>query len=150
MQVDKGRILNVLLIEDNPGDVMLTQEALSISHLNITLKVIYDGESALNYLLKNDPYQEALVPDLVLLDINLPRKSGFEILSVVKKNKATLKIPVVILTTSTTHQDIIQAYDKQANCFISKPIGFNDFAQLIETLEKFWFSVVQLPPQNHA
>ncbi len=136
---------NILLVEDNPGDIKLTLKALEKSKLALKIEVLTDGEEALRYLNKEDKYKNAKTPDLVLLDLNLPKVDGFEILKEIKTNDKTRLIPVVIITTSTQDEDIAKAYSEYANCYITKPVGFNKFKEIIEKLEEFWFTIVKIP-----
>lgn len=135
------RTLHLLLIEDNEGDILLTQEALSDIALRNSLTVMRDGEQALDYLqnVKNQ------LPDLILLDINLPRMDGKEFLSRIKTDPALRHIPVVVLTTSSSGRDIKDAYSLYANCYITKPVDFDSFVQVIRAIERFWIQIVQLP-----
>lgn len=135
------RTLHLLLIEDNEGDILLTQEALSDVALRNSLTVMRDGEQALNYL-KNSKNH---LPDLILLDINLPRMDGKEFLNRIKTDPALLHIPVVVLTTSSSGRDIKDAYSLYANCYITKPVDFDSFVQVIRAIERFWVQIVQLP-----
>lgn len=137
--------IEVLLVEDNPGDVLLTQEALRDDKLKINLNVVSDGEEAMNFLRRCGPYKFAPRPALVLLDLNLPRKDGREVLAEIK-NDAVLKcLPIVVLTTSQTDEDIMKAYSLNANCYIQKPMHLEQFINVIKNIEFFWFTVVKLP-----
>lgn len=133
--------IKILLVEDNPGDVILTQEAFFESRLSIMLETVENAEDALAYL-RND---DKAVPDLVLMDINLPGMSGLEALTAIKEDLHLRRIPVVILTTSSSDQDVLRAYDHYANCYITKPVQFEDFQNVIKGLEDFWFTIVRLP-----
>jgi two-component system response regulator len=133
--------IKILLVEDNPGDVILTQEAFFESRLSIMLETVENAEDALAYL-RND---DKAVPDLVLMDINLPGMSGLEALTAIKEDLHLRRIPVVILTTSSSDQDVLHAYDHFANCYITKPVQFEDFQNVIKGLEDFWFTIVRLP-----
>ena len=135
------RTLHLLLIEDNEGDILLTQEALSEVALRNSLTVMRDGEQALDYL-KNSKNH---LPDLILLDINLPRMDGKEFLNRIKTDPALLHIPVVVLTTSSSGRDIKDAYSLYVNCYITKPVDFDSFVQVIRAIERFWVQIVQLP-----
>jgi two-component system response regulator len=137
--------IRILLIEDNPGDVDLTREALAISKLHNSLDVVNDGEAAMTFLLRQGKYADAMRPDLVLLDLNLPKKDGREVLLEIKSNDTLKSIPVVILTTSKDEEDISSTYKLHANCFITKPIDLTQFIQLVQTIEEFWFVIVKLP-----
>lgn len=142
------RPIQVLLVEDNPDDVELTKEAFSQSRLIIDLSMVDTGEKALQYLRNEPPYAAAGRPDLVLLDINLPKKSGKEVLSEIKSDPALKAIPVVILTGSQEEADVAKCYVAGANCYITKPVGFKSFTEVIKSIEGFWFTVVKLPPKN--
>lgn len=135
----------ILLIEDNPGDVRLTQEALRESQQPHQLFVVPDGEEALRYLLKQAPYEEAASPHVILLDLNLPRKNGRELLAEIKQHSRLSHIPVIILTTSDAKEDILKCYGLHANCYITKPVDINQFIDLMHTLGLFWFQTVSLP-----
>jgi CheY-like chemotaxis protein len=141
----KGRSIEVLLVEDNPGDVRLAMEALKEAKLANHVSVAGDGEEALAFLRKEGRYAGAAKPDLILLDLNLPKKDGREVLAEIKKDSDLRRIPVVILTTSTAEEDILRAYNLHANCYVSKPVDFNKFTQVVREIEDFWFTVVLLP-----
>lgn len=138
--------VHILLVEDNAGDVLLTKEALLEGEVNIRISVVEDGEAALKFIAKEIPYESVNSPDLVLLDINLPRINGIEVLESIKQNTSFRHIPVVMLTTSSSHTDIIAAYEKHANCYITKPVELKKFIETIRSFENFWCSIVQLPP----
>lgn len=137
--------INILLIEDNEGDILLTKEALLEGDILKELHVVKDGWEALLYLEKKEKYSSAITPDLILLDINLPKLNGFEVLKKIKSNSNINHIPVIILSTSSSSNDINQCYKNQANCYISKPVDADDFSKLISLIEKFWFATVKLP-----
>jgi two-component system response regulator len=139
--------IDVLLVEDDAGYVELTKEGLLDAKVDITLNVVDDGEKALKYLRREPPYGNAARPDLVLLDLNMPRKDGRETLQEIKADEKLRSIPVVILTTSDAETDIIQCYDTGANCYITKPIGFEAFIKVVKALESFWFTIVKIPPK---
>jgi CheY-like chemotaxis protein len=141
------RTIDILMVEDDPGDVRLTREALKGSKLLHSLNVVEDGVAALDYLRRNAPYQEAVRPDLVLLDLNLPRKDGREVLAAMKQDPALRAIPVVILTTSQAEEDVLRAYNLNANCYVTKPVDFDQFMRIVRTIEEFWLNVVTLPPK---
>jgi chemotaxis family two-component system response regulator Rcp1 len=140
----KNESPRILLVEDNRGDIRLTQEALKESELNIHLDVVTDGEQALDFLLKDHSLTDSSLPHIILLDLNLPKKSGMEVLKEVKSNEALKKIPVIVLTTSDAETDIAKAYSLHANCYILKPVDFNDFAKVVKLVETYWFNTVQL------
>ena len=140
--------VEILLVEDNPGDVELAREALAGSKLANRIAVVNDGEQALDYLFRRDPYGEAARPDLILLDLNLPRMDGREVLAAVKADPSLRRIPVVILTTSRSEEDILRSYDLHANCYITKPIDLNQFLRVVQSIEDFWLTIVRLPTQG--
>ncbi|MGV0026787.1 response regulator [Phormidesmis priestleyi] len=141
--------LQVLLVEDNPGDVRLTQMAMARSKLLINLSVVGDGVEALEFLYQRPPYTETPQVDLILLDLNLPRKDGWEVLTEIKADRTLRSIPVVVLTTSQAEEDILSAYQNFANCFITKPVDFNQFVKTVQSIEDFWFTIVKLPPERN-
>ena len=142
-----GKHIDILLVEDNPGDVRLTREALKGSKIYNTLNVASDGEEAMSYLRKQGRFVDAKRPDLVLLDLNLPKKSGREVLVEIKNDSNLRRIPVVILTTSKVEEDIIRSYNLHANCYITKPVDLSQFITIVQVLENFWFSIVKLSPR---
>jgi CheY-like chemotaxis protein len=142
-----NRIIEVLLVEDNPGDVNLTRLALADREINVNLSVVTDGVEAMNFLHRYGEYHQAVHPDLILLDWNLPRKDGREVLIEIKADERFQRIPIVVLTTSAAEEDILKAYNLHANCYITKPVDFNEFVQIIQSIENFWFTIVKLPPQ---
>ncbi len=137
--------IEILLVEDNPGDVRLTEEALKEGKVINRLSVVGDGVEAMAYLRKEGGYAEAVTPDLILLDLNLPRKDGREVLRDVKSDPALRKIPIVVLTTSKDERDILKSYDLHANCYITKPVDFEQFITVVRAIEDFWLTVVKLP-----
>jgi chemotaxis family two-component system response regulator Rcp1 len=139
--------VNVLLVEDNPADVRLAREALKGGTLKNNLNVVMDGEEALFFLRKTGKYADDRTPDIdiILLDLNLPKKDGREVLAEVKMDPALKHIPVIILTTSAAEQDILETYNNHANCFIIKPVDFDEFSTIIKCIEQFWLSIVKLP-----
>lgn len=140
--------VDILLVEDNPGDADLAREALENTKLNNRLYVVDDGEKAMSFLLREGPYAEMPRPDLILLDLNLPRKDGRQVLAEIKLNDDLKRIPVVILTTSQAEEDVIRTYDLHANCYITKPINLNQFLHVVRSIESFWLSIVILPPKG--
>ena len=142
-----SRPIEVLLVEDNPGDVRLTREALKEGKVRNNLHVASDGVEALAFLRKEGPYAAAVRPDLILLDLNLPRKDGREVLEEIKADPHLRYIPVVILTSSAAEQDILRAYDLHANCYVSKPVDLDQFITVVKSIEDFWFTIVKLPPE---
>lgn len=139
--------IEVLLVEDNPGDVQLTRIALEDSKISIHLNVVEDGVEAMAFLRKQEKYAMAAHPDIVLLDLNLPRKDGREVLAEIKEDENLKRIPVVILTTSQAEEDILEAYNLSANCYITKPVDFDQFVKIVKSIENFWFAIVKLPPE---
>jgi chemotaxis family two-component system response regulator Rcp1 len=139
--------IEILLVEDNPGDVRLTVEALKDGKVLNQLHVVEDGVAALDFLYMRAPYTNVPRPDLILLDLNLPRKNGREILAEIKSDDSLKTIPVVILTTSEAEQDILRAYSLHANCYISKPVGYDQFTNIVRSIEAFWLTIVKLPPK---
>ncbi len=139
------QLANVLLVEDNPGDARLTMEALSEGKIKINLTHVEDGVQAMAALKQEGEYANTPRPDLILLDLNLPQKDGREVLEEFKSIPELANIPVVVLTTSQSEEDIARSYDLKANCFISKPVDFDDFVRVIKTIDEFWFSIVKLP-----
>lgn len=137
--------IEILMIDDDPGDVRITQEAVKASHLSNRLHVCYDGESGLAFLRKQGEYQNAPTPDLVLLDLNMPGLTGMEVLEAIRADENIKHVPVAILTTSNADADVLEAYKLHANCFVTKPVMFDAFMQVVQELEDFWVSVVKIP-----
>ena len=139
--------VNILLIEDNPADIRLTKEVLKDGRIKNNLSVVMDGEEALHFLRKTGKYEGAELPviDIVLLDLNLPKKDGREVLAEIKSDPNLKQIPVIILTTSAAEQDIFTTYANHANCYIMKPVDFNQFINVVRTIEDFWLTIVKLP-----
>ena len=137
--------IEVLLVDDDPADVELACESLRESKVALNLSIANNGEEALNFLFKKDAYTTAPTPDIILLDLNMPKKSGKEVLKEIKKDEHLKKIPVVVLTTSDAHEDIHKSYDLGANCYVKKPVGLAEFEKVVRALENFWFTVVKLP-----
>jgi CheY-like chemotaxis protein len=135
----------ILLVEDNPDDVALTMEALKEGNIGNDLHVAKDGVEALAFLRKQGVHAAAPRPDLILLDLNLPRKDGREVLEEIKSDASLCQIPVVVLTTSRAESDVINSYRLHANCFVTKPVDFDEFLEIVRSIEHFWFSVVNLP-----
>ena len=140
------KAINILLVEDNPGDARLTMEALKEGKFNNTLIHVRDGVEALDYLRCKGAFKNAVRPDLILLDLNMPRKDGRETLAEIKADPDLRRIPVVILTTSKAEEDIFRSYDLHANCFITKPVKLAQFFDVVKNVEDFWMSIVKLPP----
>lgn len=137
--------IEILLVEDNPGDSRLTRETLKETKIINKLCVVEDGEKALAYLRRQGPYASAPRPDLILLDLNLPKIGGREVLAAIKSDPKLSAIPVVVLTTSKAEEDIVKSYELHANCYISKPVDLDGFVKVVKSIEDFWFSVVRLP-----
>jgi len=140
-----GRPVEILLIEDNPGDVRLTEEAFKEGKVLNRLSVVGDGVEALEFLRRKNKYAHAPRPDIIMLDLNLPKKDGREVLAVIKGDEKLRRIPVIVLTTSQAEQDILKVYDLNANCYISKPVGFDSFINVVRSIENFWLTIVMLP-----
>lgn len=145
MENELGRQVEFLLAEDNPGDVRLTQEALRESKIRNNLNVVQDGMEAMAFLRKQGKYVEAPTPDVVLLDLNLPKKDGREVLAEIKSDPGLKRIPVVIITSSEAEQDILRTYDLHANCYVTKPVDLDQFIKVIQSIENFWLTIVKLP-----
>lgn len=145
---DMARPVEILLVEDNPGDVELIANALRVGKISNRINVAEDGESALAFLRRQGNYAGAPCPDVVLLDLNLPRKDGREVLAEIKSDPALKQIPVIILTTSQSDEDIIRAYNLAANCYITKPVDLDQFTRVVQAIEEFWFKVAKLPPHE--
>jgi CheY-like chemotaxis protein len=142
-----SRSMEVLLVEDNPGDVHLTRLAMADRADTINLSVVSDGVEAMAFLHQQQGYERAIYPDLILLDWNLPRKNGGQVLKEIQADERLRRIPTIVLTTSHADEDIITAYNLQANCYITKPVDFQNFVQIIRSIEDFWFSIARLPPR---
>jgi CheY-like chemotaxis protein len=140
-----GRPIEILLVEDNPADVRLTREALTEGKVRNNLHVAADGVAALEILRRQGPHAGAPRPDLILLDLNLPKKNGREILAEIKQDVSLRQIPVVVLTTSEDEEDILHSYQLHANCYITKPVGLEQFLTVIRQIDSFWLEVVKLP-----
>jgi len=141
----RTRPLEILLVEDNPGDVRLTQEALKEGRLNNNLNVVKDGEEALDYLYRKGEYKDSVRPDIILLDLNMPKKSGQEVLAEIKEDDELKSIPVIVLTTSAANEDIARSYNLHANCYITKPMDIQYFIKIIDCINDFWCKTVKLP-----
>ena len=143
-----GRQIRILLVEDNPADIDLTREALSEGKIANELHVILDGEAAMRFLEQEGEFADAPRPDLILLDLNVPRKDGREVLRELKANESLRRIPVIVLTTSSADTDVLDAYDNSVNAYIQKPIDFTEFTNVVRSIEEFWLSIVRLPPRT--
>lgn len=142
-----AKTIDILLVEDNPGDVRLMLEALKESKIRNNIFVVEDGVEAMDFLIRKGKYVNSPRPDLILLDLNLPRKSGREVLAEIKSDASLRRIPVVVVTVSRDEQDILKAYDLYANCYITKPIDFSQFIKITKSIEEFWLEIVKLPPK---
>jgi len=147
MQESRGRKIEILLVEDNPSDVRLTQEALREGDLANNLSVAKDGVEALAFLRQEGEYHNAPRPDIVLLDLNLPKKSGHEVLAEAKADEKLKRIPVVVLTTSEADEDILKTYSLHANCYITKPLDLDQFLKVVQSIQEFWLNIARLPVQ---
>lgn len=145
VNIMKAKLIDILLVEDNPGDVDLTREALEESKIKNNLYVAIDGQQALDFLYKKGKYSDSPKPDLILLDLNLPNIDGRTVLENIKEHKDLRRIPVVILTSSKAEEDIIKAYNLHANCYVQKPLDFNSFTEMVKNIELFWMGIVVLP-----
>ncbi|MFN8309158.1 MAG: response regulator [Chitinophagales bacterium] len=144
IQIPPKRLRRLLLVEDNPGDIRLTREAIKESGVEIDMQVVSDGELVMDYLMKKGNFIDAVRPELIMLDLNLPKKNGLEILKEIKANDKLRRIPVIAVTTSEADHDVHRAYDLGANAYILKPVDFDDFTRVLQQLENFWFKVVKL------
>ena len=140
-----GKAIEILLVEDNPGDVRLTIEAFKEGQISNNLHVVKDGVEAMSFLRREGGYATVVHPDLILLDLNLPKKAGSEVLAEIKADEELKRIPVVILTTSSADEDILKAYNLHANCYIAKPLDMEQFVRVIKLIEDFWLTIVKLP-----
>lgn len=145
MRRSSGRPVEILLVEDNEGDVGLIEEVFEDGRINNNLHVAEDGEEAMEFLFQEGQYADAPRPDLILLDLNLPKKDGREVLKEIKEQDSLKLIPVVVLTTSKSEEDILKSYDLHANSYITKPVDFNQFMKVVKSIEDFWLEVVKLP-----
>jgi len=143
-----GRPIEILLVEDNPGDVRLVQEAMNENKLHNHLSAVGDGVEAIAYLHREGAYADADRPDIILLDLNLPRKDGREVLSEIKQDSSLKRIPMVVLTSSSAEQDIFKSYDLQVNCYITKPVDLEQFIKVVKSIEEFWLTIVKLPEER--
>ncbi|HEV8311432.1 MAG TPA: response regulator [Burkholderiaceae bacterium] len=138
--------IEILMVEDNPGDVRLTREALRSGKVRNQLHVVSDGVAALDFVYRRPPYEDKPRPDLILLDLNLPKKDGREVLATLKSDPVLKVIPVVVLTTSQAEEDVLRAYHLNANSFVTKPVDLHQFNRIVQSIEEFWLTVVTLPP----
>ncbi|MBN2516097.1 MAG: response regulator [Deltaproteobacteria bacterium] len=142
-----GRLIEILLVEDNPGDVRLTREALKEGKVLNNLNVVTDGQEAMEFLRREGKYGDAPRPDLILLDLNLPKKDGREVLAEIKADESLKMIPIVVLTTSQAEKDVIQTYNLGVNCYVTKPVDLDQFIYVVKSIEEFWLTVVTLPSE---
>jgi chemotaxis family two-component system response regulator Rcp1 len=140
--------IEILLVEDNPGDARLAREALKESKVHNNLHLVVDGVEAMRFLRREGAYAEMPVPDLILLDLNLPRKDGREVLAEIKEDHDLRLVPVVVLTTSAAERDLVKSYDLHANAYVVKPIDLDRFIEIVQAIENFWFSIVKLPQER--
>ena len=141
----ESRQIEILLVEDNPGDARLTQEAMRAAKMTNVLHVVEDGEQAMEFLRRRSRFKDAPRPDLILLDLNLPKKDGRSVLAEVKTDPDLRRIPVVVLTTSRSEEDVMQAYDMHANAYVTKPVNLEKFMRIVALIDEFWLKVVTLP-----
>ena len=144
---DNNEPIEILLVEDNPGDARLAVEALKDSKIRNNLHHVKDGVEAMDFLRRQDKYADVPVPDLILLDLNLPRKDGREVLQEIKENDELKLVPVVVLTTSEAERDLVKTYDLHANAYVVKPLDLVRFIEVVQAIEDFWFAIVKLPPK---
>ena len=138
--------VDILLVDDSPTDVMIAKEALAVSKLLNRVHVVVDGDEALDFLYRRGKHQNAPRPGLVLLDLNLPKRSGREVLAEIKGDESLKSIPVIVLTTSNAESDVMSSYEAHANCYITKPVDFDQFSQVVQSMHNYWFYLVTLPP----
>jgi two-component system, chemotaxis family, response regulator Rcp1 len=145
---DKGEPFDILLVEDNPGDAKLALEALKVGRLRYEAHVVEDGEQAISFLRREGEYAEAPRPDIILLDFNLPKKDGQQVLAEIKEDENLKCIPVVVFTVSKAEEEVLRAYDLRANCYITKPADIEQLFKIVRSIEDFWLNIVKLPPQQ--
>jgi chemotaxis family two-component system response regulator Rcp1 len=147
--VERNGPIEILLVEDNPGDVRLTKEALKEGKVYSNLHTVKDGVEAMEFLRREGKYKDAPRPDIILLDLNLPRKDGREVLEEIKSDELLKRIPVVVLTTSKAEEDVLRTYNLHANCYVTKPVDLEKFMVVVKSIDVFWLTVVTLPPNGH-
>ena len=147
MEQCSSKAIEILLVEDNPGDIRLTQEVLKDGKICNNLSVVMDGEEAITFLKKAGKYKDAPTPEIILLDLNLPKKDGRQVLAEIKSDPQLKFIPVIVLTTSAAEQDILNTYANHANAYITKPVDFDQFMNVVRSIEDFWLTIVKLPPK---
>ncbi len=140
--------IEVLLVEDNPADALLMEEVLKDDGMRFQLHIVTNGDEALDFLYRRGTHKEAMRPDLIMLDLNLPKRDGREVLADIKNDPALRNIPVLVITTSQSEEDVLKSYDLHANCYITKPVRLNQFLEMMKCIEQFWFNLVTLPPRN--
>ena len=145
--VERNGPIEILLVEDNPGDVRLTKEALKEGKVYSNLHWVKDGVEAMEFLRRQGKHADAPRPDIILLDLNLPKKDGREVLQDIKNDTDLKRIPVVVLTTSKAEEDVLRTYNLHANCYVTKPVDLDQFIRVVESIEDFWFTIVKLPPE---
>lgn len=150
MTLRKSRPIEILLVEDNEGDARLAKEAMKDAKVINNLVRVEDGVEAISYLRKQGKYSDAVRPDVILLDLNLPKKDGREVLAEIKEDDDLKRIPVVVLTVSEAEEDIVKTYNLHANCYIRKPVDFPQFLDVVRSIESFWLTIVELPPKDNA
>jgi len=148
--VERNGPIEILLVEDNPGDVRLTREALKEGKVYSNLHTVKDGVEAMEFLRRQGKYKDVPRPDIILLDLNLPRKDGREVLEEIKSDSVLKRIPVVVLTTSKAEEDVLRTYNLHANCYVTKPVDLEKFMVVVKTIDVFWLTVVPLPPNGHS
>lgn len=146
--MNQNKAINILLVEDSPSDIKMTKFAFQESKIANNLDIVTDGEQALDFLFKRGAYTDAKRPDIIFLDLNLPKIDGREVLQKIKKKPSLKLIPVVILTNSGAPEDIVKSYDLNVNCYVRKPVGMEEFIEVVKSIDRFWFSVVSLPPEQ--
>jgi len=147
--VERNGPIEILLVEDNPGDVRLTKEALKEGKVYSNLHTVKDGVEAMEFLRRQGKYKDVPRPDIILLDLNLPRKDGREVLEEIKSDEVLKRIPVVVLTTSKAEEDVLRTYNLHANCYVTKPVDLEKFMVVVKSIDVFWLTVVTLPPNGH-
>ena len=148
MSILNYKLIDILVVEDNPGDALLIREVLKSNKIYNTLNIVKDGEEAMDFLYRKGKFAEAPQPDLILLDLNLPKMDGRQVLAKIKSDDKLKQIPVVIMTMSQAEEDILKSYKLHANCYVTKPINLDQFVKVVESIEDFWFSLVKLPPKG--
>jgi CheY-like chemotaxis protein len=143
-----SKTLDILVVEDSPSDAKLMMHMLKMAKLQNNVSLVRDGAEAMAFLKQQPPYEKESRPDLILLDLNLPKMNGFEVLEKIKTDPVLKVIPVVVMTTSNAEEDVIKSYEHFANCYVTKPVDFEQFMSIVQTIDSFWFSIVKLPPKD--